>query len=340
MKLFVFTSLLLLNSVVVASPQTVPRLDDNPEGGDAPHALLSNNQTQEKGDSLERPAAPTLPPATPFPEPSNPRREQPFVSDGVPNNTDYANPATFGATNGNSTSPSNSFNEKTEITIQYMKKVPVHYQVQNNGAVQTHTKFIQEMANVMISLDSDLEKIDLDGDGKRAAIQAITAHRHGKLLQALKDAKSETEKEEAAKKLQENYRAHYASETKWRTDRIAELEKRMEEMRSQVKERAAAEEKFLEAAMTLAKLNAQGIAAEPPQLKASNPSYQGEFSPQPYYPSNTGYSTGAYAEPAQPNAAYSAQPNTAKPQLQQFGTASPPSANSAQPLSNRFSPAR
>ena len=122
--------------------------------------------------------------------------------------------------------------------------------------------------NAQLDANCDLAKIDLTGDGKRAAVQAITAARHKKLLQALKDAKSEDDKVEAAKKLEENYRAHYAIETAWREERIAELEKRIEEMRSQVKERATSEDKYVEAAMTLAKLHAQGISAEPPVLIA------------------------------------------------------------------------
>ena len=56
----------------------------------------------------------------------------------------------------------------------------------------------------------------------------------------------------------------------WREERIAELEKRIEAMRSQVKERASSEDKYVEAAMTLAKLHAQGISAEPPKLNGSN----------------------------------------------------------------------
>ncbi len=178
-------------------------------------------------------------------------------------------------------SPLNNASNENAVAIRYMQKTSVPYQVRRpDGTMETKTRMVYSEASAMIAIphDEDFENLDktfeeLEGDGKRAAIQAVTAHRHGKLLQALKDAKSEAEKEQAAKKLEANYRAHYASETKWRLDRLAELEKRLEEMRTQVKERAAAEEKFLEAAMTLAKLNAQGIAAEPPQLKASNSSY-------------------------------------------------------------------
>ena len=132
------------------------------------------------------------------------------------------------------------------------------------------------MVNGELELDCDLATIDLPEEGKRAGIQAVTAARHIKLLAALKEAKTDSEKEEASKKLEVNYRAHYAVETEWRMKRLAELEKRLEEMRAQVKERAGSEEKYVEAAMTLAKLHSQGIIAEPPKL---NGGFNGQ---QPY----------------------------------------------------------
>lgn len=152
------------------------------------------------------------------------------------------------------------------VTISYLEKIPVDPAA---GAVRP-SRIEYRAVNVGLEIDCDLEKLTLTGDGKRVAVQAITAARHAKLLKALKDAKSETEKEAAAKKLEENYRAHYAIETTWREERIAELEKRIEVMRAHVKERATSEDKYVEAAMTLAKLHAQGIAAEPPKLKNSN----------------------------------------------------------------------
>jgi hypothetical protein len=138
-----------------------------------------------------------------------------------------------------------------------------------NGETPIQKQTYQRLVTSELELDCDLSKIDLPGDGTRIGVQAVTAARHNKLLQALKEAKSESEKEDASKKLEENYRAHYAIETDWRMKRLAELEKRLEEMRSQVKERADSESKYVEAAMTLAKLHAQGIAAEPPRLMAS-----------------------------------------------------------------------
>ena len=152
------------------------------------------------------------------------------------------------------------------ITISYLEKFPTG--PVNGEKSSLPTRFEYRVLTAYLDLNCDLAKIELTGDGKRAAVQAITAARHKKLLQALKDAKSEDDKVEAAKKLEENYRAHYAIETAWREERIAELEKRIEEMRSQVKERATSEDKYVEAAMTLAKLHAQGISAEPPILVA------------------------------------------------------------------------
>jgi hypothetical protein len=116
-----------------------------------------------------------------------------------------------------------------------------------NGDFATRTQSHQKVVNGELELDCDLATIDLPEEGKRAGIQAVTAARHIKLLAALKEAKTDSEKEEASKKLEVNYRAHYAVETEWRMKRLAELEKRLEEMRAQVKERAGSEEKYVEA---------------------------------------------------------------------------------------------
>lgn len=275
MKLLFVTSLLFLCSAVAA--QDLP-----PAANSLPPASTLRDEPVMPQSSFSLPSTTTL-----KQENSRPKLQSnvaPSLPMGAaPNPRLVENPQTFGnslppATLGG---PIGNASRENVVEIRYMKKTPVQEQrPRPDGTVETRTRVVysEAAATIAIPHDDDIKNLDeifkeLEGDGKRAAIQAVTAHRHGKLLQALKDAKSETEKEAAAKKLEENYRAHYASETKWRLDRLAELEKRMEEMRSQVKERAAAEEKFLEAAMTLAKLNAQGIAAEPPQLKASNSSY-------------------------------------------------------------------
>lgn len=274
MKLIVTSSLLFVCSAVAAqdlppaanSPLPASTLQEAPVSQRPALELPSTNRRQVYSTpSSELNAAPGISPGTIV----NPR----FVENPQPVGNSLPR-AALG-------SPLGSAPNENVVEIRYMKKTPVQFQVARpDGSIETKTRMVFSEASAAIAIphDDDFDKLDktfeeLEGDGKRAAIQAVTAHRHGKLLQALKDAKTEAEKEAAAKKLEANYRAHYASETKWRLDRLAELEKRMEEMRSQVKERAAAEEKFLEAAMTLAKLNAQGIAAEPPHLKASNSSY-------------------------------------------------------------------
>ena len=269
MKLLFATCLLCVCSAVAA--QVLPRVANSQP---LPTTL------KEEPKQLSPPTTANQENATPsperFPAPSLPSNSLDSISvQGIQGNT-LPRPS-LGGSFSNPTS-------ENSVAIRYMKKSPVQEQrPRPDGTFETRTRMVysEVSATIAIPHDDDIKNLDeifkdLEGDGKLAAIQAVTAHRHSKLLQALKDAKTETEKETAAKKLEENYRAHYASETKWRLDRLADLEKRMEEMRTQVKDRAAAEEKFLEAAMTLAKLNAQGIAAEPPQLKASNQPYQGE----------------------------------------------------------------
>ena len=152
-------------------------------------------------------------------------------------------------------------------SVNYVTKVKIQ---SANGETSILSEPHQKVVGGELELDCDLAKIDLPDEGKRAGVQAVTAARHIKLLGALKEAKTESEKEEASKKLEDNYRAHYAVETDWRMKRLADLEKRLEEMRAQVKERAGSEDKYVEAAMTLAKLHAQGIVAEPPKLNGSN----------------------------------------------------------------------
>lgn len=275
MKLLVVTSLLFLCSSVAAqdlapvanSLPPASALRDEPATPLSSPSLPSTTLKQENSrPTLQSNVAPSLPMGSA----PNPRLVENPLGNSLP-------PATLGSPLGNAPSGNS-------LEIRYMKKTPVDYQIARpDRTIETKTRMVysEVSATIAIPHDDDIKNLDelfkeLEGDGKRAAIQAVTTHRHGKLLQALKDAKTEADREQAAKKLEENYRAHYAGETKWRLDRLADLEKRMEEMRTQVKDRAAAEEKFLEAAMTLAKLNAQGIAAEPPQLKASNQSYQGE----------------------------------------------------------------
>jgi hypothetical protein len=179
---------------------------------------------------------------------------------GIDQNTSF--PPTPGDLVGKAADP-----KSAKVAFSYVVNYDITtMQPSPNGGSSPQTQTHQKVVNVELELDCDLTTIDLPEEGKRAGIQAVTAARHIKLLAALKEAKTESEKEEASKKLEVNYRAHYAVETEWRTKRLAELEKRLEEMRAQVKERAGSEEKYVEAAMTLAKLHAQGIIAEPPKL--------------------------------------------------------------------------
>ncbi|MEQ1830802.1 MAG: hypothetical protein ABL921_32930, partial [Pirellula sp.] len=196
--------------------------------------------------------------------------------------------------------PASNVNETIGELSEHLKarKVTFNYNVQENvnvsvgnpnGISSVQPQVVQKTVTGELDLDCDLEKIDLPDEGKRAGVQAVTAARHPKLLQSLKEAKTESEKDEAGKKLEANYRAHYSVETDWRMKRLAELEKRLEEMRAQLKERAGSEEKYVEAAMTLAKLHAQGIVAEPPKLNGSNAQGYGTTGTNNYLPlSGTG----------------------------------------------------
>jgi len=167
-----------------------------------------------------------------------------------------------------------------KIFFSYTVTRDIHYQIRDvKGEISNKTKVSQGVVDGVLDLDCDLDKIDLPDEGKRAGVQAVSAARHTKLLNSLKEANTVSEKEDAAKKLEANYRAHYAVETEWRLKRLTELEKKLEEMRAQLKERTGSEDKYVEAAMTLAKLHAQGIAAEPPKLSDSNSQANGMTHP-------------------------------------------------------------
>ncbi len=122
-----------------------------------------------------------------------------------------------------------------------------------------------------VDLNEYLQKTDVPADGKRLAVLTICAQRHDKLLQALIEAKSDEDKKKAAQALQENYLAHYSIESWWRREKLKDLETRLEEMRAQVKQREDAAEKYVEAAMTMANLHAQGISYAPPRPAPPDP---------------------------------------------------------------------
>ncbi len=122
-----------------------------------------------------------------------------------------------------------------------------------------------------VDLKEYLERTDVPADGKRLAVLTICAQRHDKLLQALIEAKSDEDKKKASQALQENYLAHYSIESWWRREKLKDLETRLEEMRAQVKQREEAAEKYVEAAMTMANLHAQGISNAPPRPTPPDP---------------------------------------------------------------------
>lgn len=121
-----------------------------------------------------------------------------------------------------------------------------------------------QFQTAMLSLDADLASIDLPPDGKRMAVLTITARRHQGLVKALKDAKTDEEKTEAEAALRENYQEHYAVETWWRQQRLTALEEQLAKLKAQVQTRTEAEEKYVDAAMTIAKLHVDGVSITPP----------------------------------------------------------------------------
>ena len=152
------------------------------------------------------------------------------------------------------------------VQVRYVIERPVVETTRQNGKIIQVTRYVREAQSAQIPIDANLDELDLPPDGKRAAVLAVTAARHEDLLQKLKAAEDDEEKtKEAAEALKTNYTEHYAIETWWREQRLAELEERLKEMRDQVEQRQAAQEKYVEAAMTIAELWAQGIAIAPPK---------------------------------------------------------------------------
>jgi len=133
-----------------------------------------------------------------------------------------------------------------------------------DGKIVEVMRYVVETQTVRIVVDNDLEDIELPPEGKRVAVLAVTAARHQSLLVKLKEAKTAEEKEAASLALKENYTEHYAIETWWREQKLAELESRLKELRAQVTQRQESEEKYVAAAMTIAGLWADGIGITPP----------------------------------------------------------------------------
>lgn len=169
-------------------------------------------------------------------------------------------------------------NEESAIEIHYVIERPVTEEMRHGDKVVQVTRHVREVRTDRIAVDVNLDELDLPPDGKRAAVLAITAARHEGLLTQLKEAEGDEKKKEAAEALQANYTEHYAIETWWREQRLAELEERLEELRAQVKQRQDSEEKYVTAAMTIAELWADGIAIAPPK-PGSAPEYSGSVAP-------------------------------------------------------------
>ncbi|GAB5402595.1 MAG: hypothetical protein Aurels2KO_08260 [Aureliella sp.] len=138
---------------------------------------------------------------------------------------------------------------------------------------------------VQMAQDTDLESIDLPANGKRAAVLTLTARRHAGLLDKLKNAKTDEDKKEAESALRENYQRHYAIETWWRQQKLKKLEEELAALKAQVQKRVDSEEKYVEAAMTIAQLHIDGVSITPPVPAA--PRSGGELPPSapggPYY---------------------------------------------------------
>ncbi len=156
-------------------------------------------------------------------------------------------------------------NGKRTIRVQYVVMRPVFEHSVIKGTDHKVTRYVTETKVAVIDVDQDLDKLDLPPDVKRAAVLAVTAARHDDLLKQLREAKSEEDKKKAVDALKANYAEHYAIETWWREQRLGELELRLTKLRAQVKTRQDAEEKYVEAVMTIAQLWADGIAITPPR---------------------------------------------------------------------------
>jgi hypothetical protein len=153
-----------------------------------------------------------------------------------------------------------------EIVITYTVREPHYEQITSpNRETKTIVRYVAKTETAHVALNGDLDALDLPPDGKRAAVLAITAARHDGLLEKLKGAEGDEEKETAFELLTDNYVRHYAIETWWREQKLADLEKKLKELRDQVKQRNDSQEKSVTAAMTIAQLWADGIGIAPPK---------------------------------------------------------------------------
>jgi len=215
----------------------------NPATYDSVPAEPFANDTPEAG-------APFGPPANPILTPEPSARPTP-LSNAVPNIS--------------SVQGTGARDNPESIQIQFYIERPVveTHRTADGRVVQTK-RITREARTVQINIDDDLKKHDLPPDGKRAAVLAITAARHTRLLDDLKAAKTPEEKKLCSEALKENYTEHYAIETWWREQKLANVEARLAELRAQVTQRQESEERYVAAAMTIAELWADGIGITPP----------------------------------------------------------------------------
>lgn len=258
----------------------------------------------ESTRELSEPAQPPLDAEPPTPSEPNqlvpvlpgPGAAPPFLDEGT----------TSPPSDATTLSPSS--NEAATVQVRYVIERPVVETIHQNGKIIQVTRYVRETLATQIALDANLDELDLPAGGKRAAVLAVTAARHEGLLQNLKAVEGDEEKtKEAADALKTNYTEHYAIETWWREQRLAELEERLKEMRDQVQQRQAAQEKYIEAAMTIAELWAQGIAIAPPK-PGSAPEHGPMAPPVPAatVAPTTGWAPATYTE---------SQPSDTRPQL-------------------------
>jgi hypothetical protein len=170
------------------------------------------------------------------------------------------------------------------IEVHYTIQLPVTETVRRpDGKVSQITRYVVQTRAARFDIEADLKKLDIPPEGKRAAVLAVTAARHPGLLEKLKAAKTPEEKESCSKALKENYTEHYAIETWWREEKLAQLEARLSVLREQVSQRQDSEEKYVAAAMTIAELWADGIGITPP-TPSRLPNASPTVLPQAYSP--------------------------------------------------------
>ena len=162
--------------------------------------------------------------------------------------------------------PSSSFSQTITISVPSKREIVEEFQTPNG--VQRRTREITAFEAHSFDIDQDLSKLKLDPTAERAVVTAITVARHQGLVAKLKSAESEDERKSALDALRENYVSHYSIETKYRESKLAELEKKLKKLRDELKQRSDSQEKYVEAAMTIAELHAAGIAIQPPSLSS------------------------------------------------------------------------